>query len=76
MQLLLPARARMARASSRVRTQHVAPHTLSSQQVDLLPEEGRARAVKRATKLVREALGATKFAGAAVIPVAAKPGAP
>ncbi|KAF8060496.1 Eefsec [Scenedesmus sp. PABB004] len=41
--------------------------------VDLLPEAVRSKGVKRATRLVREALAATKFAGAAVIPVSAKP---
>lgn len=40
---------------------------------DLLPEALRPKAVKKATKLIRETLAATKFAGAAVIPVAAKP---
>jgi selenocysteine-specific elongation factor len=41
--------------------------------VDLLPEVVRSKAVKKATKLIRETLAATKFAGAAVIPVSAKP---
>lgn len=40
---------------------------------DLLPEALRPKAVKKATKLIRETLAATKFAGAAVIPVVAKP---
>lgn len=40
---------------------------------DLLPEVVRPKAVKKATKLIRETLAATKFAGAAVIPVSAKP---
>jgi hypothetical protein len=39
---------------------------------DLLPEAVRPKAVKKATKLIRETLAATKFAGAAVIPVSAK----
>lgn len=41
--------------------------------VDILPEPVRQKAVKKATKLIRETLAATKFAGAAVIPVSAKP---
>jgi hypothetical protein len=40
---------------------------------DLLPEAVRSKAIKKATKLIRETLAATKFAGAAVIPVSAKP---
>jgi hypothetical protein len=40
---------------------------------DLLPEAVRSKAVKKATKLIRETLAATKFAGAAVIPVTTKP---
>lgn len=42
--------------------------------VDQLPEAIRAKAIKKATKLIRETLAATKFAGATVIPVSAKPG--
>lgn len=42
--------------------------------IDQLPEAIRPKAVKKATKLIRETLAATKFAGATVIPVSAKPG--
>jgi hypothetical protein len=44
-------------------------------QVDTLPEEVRAKAVKKATKLLHQTLVNTKFGKAPVFPVAAKPGA-
>jgi tRNA A37 threonylcarbamoyltransferase TsaD len=43
-------------------------------QIDQLPEELRAKAIKKATKLLHQTLALTKFGKAAVIPVAAKPG--
>lgn len=43
-------------------------------QIDTLPEELRAKAVKKATKMLHQTLSVTKFGKAPVIPVAAKPG--
>lgn len=42
--------------------------------VDLLPAEGRDAAVARVAKRVSGALAATRFAGAPLLPVAARPG--
>jgi len=39
-----------------------------------VPDAVRAKAIKRASKLIKETLAATKFARATIIPVAAKPG--
>eukprot|EP00775_Hariotina_reticulata_P012357 gene12357-12491_t len=41
--------------------------------IDQVPDAVRAKAVKRASKLIKETLAATKFAGATIIPVSAKP---
>eukprot|EP00884_Botryococcus_braunii_P021357 jgi/Botrbrau1/7905/Bobra.9_2s0078.2 len=42
--------------------------------VDLLPEEGRERAIKKAKKKLAQTFGFTRFAGCTIVPVAAKPG--
>jgi selenocysteine-specific elongation factor len=42
--------------------------------VDLLPQEDRPKLIKRAAKRLATTFAMTKFAGAAMIPIAAKPG--
>jgi selenocysteine-specific elongation factor len=42
--------------------------------VDQLPEENRPKAIKKATKRLKEALASTRFATARMVAVAAKPG--
>lgn len=42
--------------------------------VDLLPEEGRAKAIHKAKKRLSQTLNLTKFAGCTMVPVAARPG--
>lgn len=44
-----------------------------SLQVDLLPEEGRAKAVKKVQRRLAQTFDLTKFAGVAMVPVSAKP---
>lgn len=43
--------------------------------VDMLPEEGRAKAIKKAYKRLAQTFNLTKFAGVTMIPVSVKPGA-
>ncbi|MEW5314412.1 MAG: hypothetical protein WDW38_005913 [Sanguina aurantia] len=43
--------------------------------VDMLPEEGRAKAIKKAIRRLATTFDMTKFAGLPMVPVAAKPGA-
>ncbi|KAL3148593.1 hypothetical protein ABBQ38_014023 [Trebouxia sp. C0009 RCD-2024] len=42
--------------------------------VDQLPQEGRAKIISKAKKRLSQTLNATKFAGCAMVPTAAKPG--
>lgn len=42
--------------------------------VDMLPEETRAKAVKKVQKQLAKTFARTKFAGVTMIPVSAKPG--
>ena len=42
--------------------------------VDQLPMEGRAKVISKAKKRLSQTLNATKFAGCAMVPTAAKPG--
>lgn len=44
--------------------------------VDMLPEEGRPKAIKKAIRRLATTFDMTKFAGLPMVPVAAKPGAP